>query len=560
MDKLIIPKGCVIQGQVAAISNDGDIDIESSLIPRVLHSGNGGVRLICQQQDTECDKIIAEEGMVEVEANTFSCAKLSAQSTSMRTGNLTISESLTGTAEVFLKATEAQILNCSADQVDIDVQSYEGQAIVARTELVLKVSGHCKLERISAPRVIVKGDLQCKVVDASESVVVESGKIAIKSLNSPRFHAAPEVTGIVMVANSEEVKAEGVRGFLHPSELGMLADGDDVVSIPTADLSTMAMEATPPPMSVAEPEIEPPPFETPDEAEPEISDEAGPTDLDSDMQVTEEIEADDEPAALDAEFGDIAEPEDDDEDEDTEPGLEENALEEYEDLAVPEMPTAELSPDEFPDELTPEDLPEIDSEDLTEMEQVETEDLTEELSSDDLEDPDDVEDFASTAVLMAADGIDDDEPLPEVEGLDDDILDTDLELDSPDDPLDAGYELTDINVVEDTLGDDELTAEDMEVMEEAFEAEADDEDPEEALAQELTGMLGKIKSYFPDDNIPNSIAQIQRYIDERRFSLFAKARNKEAVISNFDKFEHQEISQLVRAFFERLEDYVNQQD
>lgn len=75
---------------------------------------------------------------------------------------------------------------------------------------------------------------------------------------------------------------------------------------------------------------------------------------------------------------------------------------------------------------------------------------------------------------------------------------------------------------------------------------------EDVLAEQLNGILDQICAFFPEKNYPKFVGQIQRYVDERRFMILAKERNKEAVLSRIDKMEHEEISRLARSFYSSL--------
>ena len=75
-----------------------------------------------------------------------------------------------------------------------------------------------------------------------------------------------------------------------------------------------------------------------------------------------------------------------------------------------------------------------------------------------------------------------------------------------------------------------------------------------ALSQKLTEILDQIRAFFPEKNYPKFVGQIQRYVEERRFKILAKERNKEAVLARIDKMDHEEISQLARHFYSTLDD------
>ena len=525
MNKLIIPKGCVFQGDISAISNDGDIEIHGALTPSVLHSGSGGIKFITPAA-AQCDKIVAEQGVVEIESSELSCKQIKAQSLHLKTGPLTVAGEIQVEGELFMSCEEGQLTHCQAGLANISGKDLRAQSITCSGELTLQAN-HAKVDSINARKVVISGDLECKRIVAQEGILVESGKMAIKSVECPSFHASPEVTGIVMVANCDEVRAEGVRGFLHPSELGLLSDEDGVVSIPTADLTAMAMASD-----------EESAQESPDTAEA-LSPPPDPA-----------------PVALDEVPPVAVEPV-----EDLEP--EETTVEEEEFTELPAIDEPEMTVEDDED-TNPEPEPAMGGTILMTA-ALDDEEGTVELSHEDLADDEDV--FGITApigqheeldvpvddtdVLSAADALGEVEDLDPVDEM------------SVEDPLETD-ELGDLGEVAEALDEaDELHSEDLEVMDSELVAEEapplppDQENPADTLVRDLTTILDEIRSYFPQDNIPNSISQIQRYIDEGRFNLFAKSRNKEAVLSNFDKFEHETISRLVRSFFTRVEHYVD---
>ncbi|QTD51142.1 hypothetical protein [Sulfidibacter corallicola] len=75
-----------------------------------------------------------------------------------------------------------------------------------------------------------------------------------------------------------------------------------------------------------------------------------------------------------------------------------------------------------------------------------------------------------------------------------------------------------------------------------------------ALTLQLTEILDQIRAFFPEKNYPKFVGQIQRYVEERRFHILAKDRNREAVLSRIDKLNHPEISQLARSFYTCLDE------
>jgi len=87
-----------------------------------------------------------------------------------------------------------------------------------------------------------------------------------------------------------------------------------------------------------------------------------------------------------------------------------------------------------------------------------------------------------------------------------------------------------------------------------------EEDPETALIANLNEILDQIRGFFPEDNKPQSIGQIRKYLENRQLNLFQRARNRESVIKNFQKFQHEEINELVDHFFEMMDTYFNSQN
>ena len=103
------------------------------------------------------------------------------------------------------------------------------------------------------------------------------------------------------------------------------------------------------------------------------------------------------------------------------------------------------------------------------------------------------------------------------------------------------------------MDSDEILGEDpMDYMAESV----DGLDGESLLVQDLNETLNRIRAYFPADGCPKFIDQIGRYLEEGRFNLFRRGNNKRAVLSSFDKYDHEEISKLAREFFDRLEGFA----
>ena len=571
MEKLIIPNGCVIQGDIAAISNEGDIEIAGELVPTILNSGKGDIQITTERDNTRIEKVIAQNGRVEIQARSLSLGEITAQSVQLKTSDLTIDSAIRTTGALTLESAAAAIPLCQAENIQIKAHSLTADRIEASGDLVIRAA-RLQAHTIQARKVILQGNIECKQINAVEGVVMESGHISIKSLNSPSFHAAAEVTGIVMVATSTDVKAQGVRGFIHPSELEMLSQGQDPVSVPTVMLSAAADDwTTQEPPLVDEP-IASPPFEDnvqrmvePENFGPE--DEIATEEL-SDDEILEVDEIDPEPEAKpkipDPTLRVLVPDEDAREDEPTDESLPapDPPLEPSPEIIEP--PTQELAPEELEtlaedDDFDDDDFvgPELDDSEEDILDSISPEDAP---SFDEDEEDDD----------LSEDDLDD--PLRAIEALHLGDMEPDESLQMPTDIFDSelgesinAFDLMEIEQADMMNEEDELSSEDLEAVAE-ITGELTDEsldlpiiNPEEELAQDLGVIIAQIRDYFSEDNYPNSINQIQRFIEERRFNLFAKPRNQEAVLANFDKYDHKEISRLARVFFDRLDRYYQSQ-
>lgn len=714
MEKLTIPEGCSFEGEITSISNDGDISINSTLTPLRLESRQGDIQYKTQSSAAACEEIRAEMGQIDIEAAALVVEKVTAKAGKFHVGELELdtanmAESLDITAdELKLRSVKTNNFTFRGDTLRGDSLEVEG---TLRLESNLSMVRH-----IRAAKVVVAGSIDCKHLEASEGVVVESGNVAIKKLDAPHFEAAPEVTGIVVVATCKDVKAQGVRGFLHPDELGMLSDaaGDSATSsaptVPSPPPEPVAPPAAEPVVkSVPEPdpiEIEAPievaadndiysvdldelpePAETEEAVNPEDLDdgvltaELDDVDFDTDepeeivevqeqdaledsaletlpdddlqtrdvseiepnesekrlpsgefdtvaldpdalKQLTEtelsndngelpepgafdmpETSSDDDHLSVDDTFGDTS-PDSDPVSFDDEATAANDMLGEdtfgdeitadpeggFDSLPDPDFDTptpsesddladlSELSADDLPDdpvddldaeELGADDLDELSStfepEELAELDSVDLDSADlDEPSADDMDvvqgdfDPEDIADALPEDDMV---GLDDDTPVADddydpsiVESVDDPLSDELEDEPHPDDvPSIYSEAIDDVlgNTGEEepdgTFGEDDLANEVLEVEDEV--------DPEDAAIADLTDVMERIRAYFPEDNYPPYINQIMRYLEERRLKLFFKESNRNAVLSSFDKFNHAEISKLVRAFFERLDDY-----
>ena len=753
MDKLVIPEGSVLVGETVLISHQGDVVIEGDVQPRSIRSVHGSITF--SGNGKHCETLTAENGSADVSGATFSCDQIVAGEANLQVDDLKVNQSLAVGNQLKIRSKSADIPACIGGDMDIHSGQLSAGKIEAKGSVKLVVDG-AKIQRLEADRLVVKGSLECKKLIAREMVKVESGSVAIKYLDTPSFQAGPEVTGVVMVATTKDVRAEGVRGFLHPSELGFLSqdegegeafstgtfeiatqdlpsfddgpttlDEADLDEVDTDDVSqedspleeAELVEAEPVeseshddnlddtnPDSAGEPlvpdsseeyhtklvetdvedwatrltddsheeveELEPE-AETAQEDDPETASDEGsqedssvfieeltPEDLDSasleelsdDLDEAEQDEKDGEGSAqedeidpepfreeidsLTASGNESMEPQEPDEPEpnrlqwDAEtvgvakesladlPTLEEASGEaEASDSIEDTHPSEEWVPDDSPnatefeivgrdplDMSVPAIVPmddsadqlegeiEVSSEDFAnveELEEVSATDLEPEISAGD-SNGDEAVNIPSSSAENGAD---------ENPSGDEDDVESSLSLDDLGDPLE---EIESADLEADPLGSDELLEvvdsepeTDQETAEEYLDVDSDDleelpdpledsaleipdpqedfdvldeadileeEDPEEVVISDLTDILNRIQAYFPEDNYPQFINQIHRYLEERRLNLFVKPSNRRAVLSSFDKFGHDEIGRLARSFFERLDLFFEEQN
>ena len=624
----------MIQGKVSSLAHEGDIVIENDLCPSIIESSQGGIRFSPSAESADCEYISAENGFVDVIVPNFSAKKVLASSGHLNTQKIKVTELVRAAESLNIEAKVGSFSRIDAENLDIKVDNLTVEKITAGTEVAIQAN-NSKVGEIRAKRVIIHGRIDCQKMIVEETVVVESGQVSIKSLDCASFHASPDVSGIVVVSTCKEVKAEGVRGFLHPSELEMFSGRMQTVDLETFDKPGEKIVAQAMASAMDEPEgqaVDPAEADADSEADletaptdseddeasdyptvPEVPayEESEPIDSGNDVFARAEREAeeyfpneDEEPLssvdleeAFDATVADsLEEKPSDSGDNDTiqAPSWEVDPVdgthdESIHDLSGPsgfdlvggEKARLDLSEeDQIPPEVNTETTFELDGplEEALEGEDTELEDSLPEI--DNWEEPDgpievNTASFSNDNVLEKVDAFDvmetpieEDAPAEDADLLEDSYFDTDDSLDSADildqeaDPLEdiPEDEEPDQQGIEGALGDsfeDELeddTLDNVEILEEETP-----QDPEALLIADLNRILDQIRAYFPEDNYPKFINQISRYIEDARFNLFAKARNRDAVLAGFDKYEHPDISALARTFFERLDGFFDEQ-
>lgn len=274
MEKLIIPAGCSFEGEITAIAHAGDILITSATVPARIHSEQGMIRLKAIAPVADCEELTAPQGRIELEGETLNIAKIVAAETSLQAGECELGE-LMLTGHLTIDAHDIVVGTLNAGSASLSGDTIKGDLIEVDGELHLEAN-LTMVREIHAGRVVIHGSIDCKTLVARDGVVVASGNVAIKRLEAPTFEAEPEVTGIVVLATCKTVKAQGVRGFLHPNELDMLNDaaaggGGSAVpprtrltAVPASEIKTLPLppEELPippeePAMAAQEPELAP---------------------------------------------------------------------------------------------------------------------------------------------------------------------------------------------------------------------------------------------------------------------------------------------------------------
>lgn len=635
MEKLVIPKDCILRGERITIRYEGDILIENDLVPLSVKSDAGSIGFFPQDARATCSHLSAENGCLEVRAQALSAEFLSGMTGKLSIGELEISQALQFSQDLTIEGTsiEAPEVHAGVLKLVLDGRGQIQNLEVDGAADVTLGQGQIGTIKAKSLRLAAKGPVECERISAEESVYVSSGSISVKMIDAPRFEAEPGVKGVVILATCDDVRAEGVRGFIKPEEFKMFSQQDPLVLEGGAtqgsrrveltdpeDASPATAEERPPEevvtrpvevvseslesQSAAEPLDEPavPELESVSpEEEPEIDegiadaddDEQGPPGAEIQAEQTEELmaHADEEFEPIDARDMESQQRKardhlffDDEEMPDTSPDDDEYLTREISTIQPEHLPStppaleAEQeaeSADEAGDVNVPaeamEDLPEItdfgDFPELTEENQEgEEEDVIEDMEFEILDAAEDA-DFSEFQEIPDDDEADFDDLVGEEGGPEESFKSEPL----PDDP-----EIEDTTDLESAISDsaaevfgpgglatghiDELQRPDLDGYEMAEpEIQANAQSKEDRFVEDLRAVLSEIQACFPDDNYPKFIGQIETYLDERRFSILRKQRNKEAVLSSFDRLDHPRISQLAREFYAKMADYFEEE-
>lgn len=610
MDKLIIPQDCVIQGNMNAITNQGDIHLANGITPQRLESLEGSIRIAAITQQANSESIIAPQGSVELFGQQLKTNQLLAKNVTMELEDLEAQSVQATTGDTKFLGHKLHIEQLSSDSVEIEAETVQIGLLRATGTVRIKAD-QIKIEEIEATAIHVEGRFECGKVSASEGLTVEKGHVAIKNLDSPSFSSGEGVGGIVMIATCEKVQTQGVRGFLRPSEIGMFSNGGSTMDLaqilgvsgasasrPFGDASAMppAEVNTPEPQEVADSATD----EEDTQPEEESSAVETPPETSAEMPV-DEPEA--EIVTVEQEAGEAVEPVQEPETPELTPEpSEEPELEVADSLTQNissgdlslrttvvvggpeeddgEMKTIQLNPEQLQDAIKNQNpsLQTFSSEAQTELEndyQMDPE-LNDVLTEDDVME---MEDHVSLPEIQGFDDYQTTDELDEEVAAEIDASSTDVSmagLEMPEETEDLWEEesepelevedvATDIEV-EELSEDDFYSVDDSQFTELAVEEEpAAEESQQEVLSEDdlrksLTQTLDQIREYFPDENYPKFIYQIQNYVNEGRFNILAKARNRDAVLSSFEKLNHPEISKLSSEFYGTLADYFQDTD
>ena len=595
MEKLILPLNCVIEGDISSIAHEGDIQIDNGILPPSLFSGEGNISLSQIEPDSKCDSISAKVGDIglkggSLNAQSILCKSFSAQLEHLEAQSIQVTQGKTSFTGDVLKVEQL-----NGETIEIEAKTVRISRLFAGGDVTIRAE-KVHVDELVGEKVSVSGNLECNKVTASDGLFMESGRVAIKNLDAPTFQSEEGVGGIVMVATCEDVQTKGVRGFLLPSELGLFSKGNTTmdlseiltdkepsskepttVSVPTQENPVSpALRNDPSPNNAPDDEDQPEVESWPDGENEEKAFESTPSEpLDeyatdeTDLDTSQSLEAgeapDDEDEELDT--GDHGVSDDvlyaDEAENDSSPFFRTTTVvgESAQENDLGEMKTVQLDPSQLAnaikardiaaefqnqvagDALDDDSLVEVSSEEVEEVD-LDSQELVPELAS--LPEIEDFDDYHNTADL----GEDSDEPIL----ADEDPL---QELAMPGENEGVWEAESGEIEVEELSEEDFYAVEDGDLTDAGVQDSqpGPDVNPEARLRQSLTEVLNQIRACFPDENYPKFIYQIQNYVNEGRYSILAKSRNKEAVLSSFEKLNHPEISKLSGRFYSTLDDF-----
>lgn len=260
MDQLVIPQGCVIQGEKLSIRHEGDIVIRSQMSLLSIKSLHGNLHYAPPGEQSTCAHLGAEEGELRLDARAFQGDLLTGRTLVLNCGNLLISQAMQASESLLLEGESLEVPECRGGELVIHLSgSAQAQTIEAEGPLELVVHSGT-VGHIRARRVLIScaGRFEADRITASEGVEIRSGHITVKMVDAPSFQAAPSVRGIVMLSTAEDVRAEGVRGFILPTEFKMLSEQSGLLALASSGEPAPSSRPT---RSAEQPAVRPAPRE-----------------------------------------------------------------------------------------------------------------------------------------------------------------------------------------------------------------------------------------------------------------------------------------------------------
>jgi hypothetical protein len=591
MSELTLPAHAEVTASDLEIQHKGTIRIECPLEVKKLVSREGSVFFSVPEGNIQCQEIQALSGLVALRAKKIRVRSLQAQEVHLQADDLQVQQLLQAKGRLHLECRSFSAPDLTAKEVILEL---EGDLHLK----TLNVEGAVKLKarsirleslRVGSLEVETEDRFECAQMISDTDVVIKKGAISAQYLDCRSFQTEPGVSGIVMVSTAEDVRAEGVRGFIKPQEFETLAG-----------LSKMPLLKTPP-GSLEEK------GNSKDQESPETSDFSQDQDL-TDLTGGPTLDSQES-------FGVL---EEQDEDEILDTLSDEEEFTEVESLSSdPAVNTSEWTSPEIPDELDSiqlhdhellnedpsfEEGPTLQGEAFDTLDQS----LEEGSPDDDAQDAELIEDQEGSdtpaldqgydSLLMEDDGfeVDLDEGMTPGEVSLDDLEHFDMDQGESDpsfeevDPQKEGaamepgeFELNALpgeteafptqdferELPEDEFQTKELTFSGLELSAEPHFSALQDQpgmdswetvpQTEDELWMQLMDLYDAICQLFPEDDVPKFLDQIKAIIDGRKFSMLYKQKNREAVISRFEKLGNEQLNQLVTRMFAQLDAFYD---
>jgi hypothetical protein len=202
----------------------GEFEVREANTPALVASGS--LRLYHDQGQYQLDQVKAGSVDIHAESLTLNALEASGEASIEVEGEQTLQTRQIKAGSLVLKAKE-----------------FYGEELIIDGEATLQFEKG-KLKEVRATAVKISGGFECEKLVVTEKVVVTSGFVHIRELDCPEFIAEPDVMGIVMVANTDKVVAQGVRGFLRPDEVSFLSNnvGEPVPVEPSTPVEAVASD------------------------------------------------------------------------------------------------------------------------------------------------------------------------------------------------------------------------------------------------------------------------------------------------------------------------------